>query len=141
MARKRKKYITDRDLDILQIMWRHSGSMTASEICRQDDTLTMNTAQAVLRKLLREGFIEVADIVYSGTVLSRSYKTSISEEEFAVRQMTLDYMEYGEKLDKSSLLAAFLDLEPDPDRRVIEINKLEQILDEYKKNITRKEGG
>ena len=116
MARKRKKYITDRDLDILQIMWRHSGSMTASEICRQDESLTINTAQAVLRKLLREGFIEIADIVYSGTVLSRSYKTAISEEEFAVKQMTLDYMKYGEKLDKSSLIAALLDLEPDTNR-------------------------
>ena len=82
MARKRKKYITDRDLDILQIMWRHSGSMTASEICRQDDTLTMNTAQAVLRKLLREGFIEVADIVYSGTVLTRSYKPAIMAADY-----------------------------------------------------------
>lgn len=136
MARKRKKYITDRDLDILQIMWRHSGSMTASEICRQDESLTINTAQAVLRKLLREGFIEIADIVYSGTVLSRSYKTAISEEEFAVKQMTLDYMEYGENLDKSSLIAALLDLEPDTNRRVREIKKLEQMLDEYKKNIT-----
>ena len=136
MARKRKKYITDRDLDILQIMWRHSGSMTASEICRQDESLTINTAQAVLRKLLREGFIEIADIVYSGTVLSRSYKTAISEEEFAIKQMTLDYMEYGENLDKSSLIAALLDLEPDTNRRVREIKKLEQVLDEYKKNIT-----
>lgn len=136
MARKRKKYITDRDLDILQIMWRHSGSMTASEICRQDESLTINTAQAVLRKLLREGFIEIADIVYSGTVLSRSYKTAISEEEFAVKQMTLDYMEYGENLDKSSLIAALLDLEPDTNRRMREIKKLEQVLDEYKKNIT-----
>ena len=97
-------------------MWRYFGSMTVFEICRQEESLTMNIAQAVLRKLLREGFIEVADIAYSGTVLSRSYKTAISEEEFAVKQMTLDYMKYGEKLDKSSLIAALLDLEPDTNR-------------------------
>lgn len=140
MARKRKKYITDRDLDILRIMWEHCDSMTASEICKQDESLSMNTVQAVLRKLLKEKFIAVADIVYSGTVLSRSYKTVITEEEFAVKQMTLDYKEYGRNLDKSSLVAALLDIETDPNKLMEEINKLEHLLDEYKKSAMLSEG-
>ena len=61
--------ITNRDLDILNLLWESSTPLTASEILKKNNELTMNTIQAVLRKLLRNGYIEVADVVYSGTVL------------------------------------------------------------------------
>ena len=68
--------------------------MIASEIadCRPD--LTINTVQAVLRKLLKYQLVEVADIVYSGTVLSRSYRPAITSEEFAVHEVTSDYLAF-----------------------------------------------
>ena len=38
--------------------------------------------------------VEVADIVYSGTVLSRSYRPTITSEEFAVQELTSDYLAF-----------------------------------------------
>ena len=82
MLFKKKKFpkLTSREVDIMNILWTSGKPLIASEIadCRPD--LTINTVQAVLRKLLKYQLVEVADIVYSGTVLSRSYRPTITSE-------------------------------------------------------------
>ena len=94
MLFKKKKFpkLTSREVDIMNILWTSEKPLIASEIadCRPD--LTINTVQAVLRKLLKYQLVEVADIVYSGTVLSRSYRPTITSEEFAVHEVTSDYL-------------------------------------------------
>ena len=74
--------LTGREMDIMNILWNSQKPLIASEIAEYRSDLTINTVQAVIRKLLKYQLIEVADIVYSGTVLSRSYKPSISSEEY-----------------------------------------------------------
>ena len=97
MLFKKKKFpkLTSREVDIMNILWTSGKPLIASEIadCRPD--LTINTVQAVLRKLLKYQLVEVADIVYSGTVLSRSYRPTITSEEFAVHEVTSDYLAFG----------------------------------------------
>lgn len=124
--------ITKRDIDIMNILWDSSVTMTASDIIRANSELTMNTVQAVLRKLLKSNLIEVADIVYSGTVLSRSYKPVISAEDFAVSKISTDISEFKGDVPITSLVSAFLEMEPDEAKRVQEIQELEQLLNEYK---------
>lgn len=77
--------LTRRDMDVLNILWESDEPKTATMISKAGDGLTMNTTQAVLRKLLKNNLIEIADIVYSGTVLTRSYKSIICQEEFLLR--------------------------------------------------------
>ena len=72
--------LTKRDMDVLNILWESDEPKTATMISKSGDGLTMNTTQAVLRKLLKNNLIEIADIVYSGTVLTRSYKSVICQE-------------------------------------------------------------
>lgn len=62
--------LTSREVDIMNILWASEKPLIASEIADSRPDLTVNTVQAVLRKLLKYQLIEVADIVYSGTVLS-----------------------------------------------------------------------
>ena len=81
---------TRREQDVLEVLWNGEKPMTASEIVGANPDLTMNTVQAVLRKLLGQKIIEVADIVYSGTVLSRSYRPIISHDEFIASQFSQD---------------------------------------------------
>ncbi len=80
--------LTGREKDILSILWNAEKGMIASEIVKERDDLTINTVQAVLKKLLRRKLIEVDQIVYSGTVLSRSYKPAMSEPEFETRMLS-----------------------------------------------------
>ena len=45
--------LTKRDMDVLNILWESDEPKTATMISKSGDGLTMNTTQAVLRKLLK----------------------------------------------------------------------------------------
>lgn len=77
-----KRRLSDRELEVMQVLWASETPVIASEIQKLNSELNINTIQAVLRKLLQKKMIEVADIVYSGTVLSRSYKPIVSADEY-----------------------------------------------------------
>ncbi len=111
MARQRtgNSNLTKRDLEVMTILWSGEGSKTASLIVKDNPELTMNTVQAVLRKLLKDKLIKVADIVYSGTVLTRSYEPMVSQEKFWIQKLVADYQEISNKVSKADIIAALLD--------------------------------
>lgn len=130
-----KPKFTKRDSDILTILWDSGQPMTASQIAATAPDLTINTVQAVLRKLLKNNLVQVADIVYSGTVLTRSYVPIVTIEEFAAAQLQQDYQKFSKKVSKASIFAALLDSETDLRK---ELQELEQLLENYKKEIEHK---
>ena len=77
--------LTGREKDILNILWNSEKGLIASEIVKEQEGLTINTVQAILKKLLRRNLIKVDQIVYSGTVLSRSYVPTLTEAEFETK--------------------------------------------------------
>lgn len=77
--------LTGREKDILSILWNSEKGLIASEIVKEQEGLTINTVQAILKKLLRRNLIKVDQIVYSGTVLSRSYVPALTEAEFETK--------------------------------------------------------
>ena len=76
------KRITSKQLEIMQVLWGSDQSLTASEIASSDPALNINTVQVCIRQLLKNEYIQVADIVYSGTVLCRSYSPIVSKQEY-----------------------------------------------------------
>ena len=134
MLFKKKKFpkLTSREIDIL---WENEKPLIASEIADARSDLTINTVQAVLRKLLKYQLVEVADIVYSGTVLSRFYRPTITSEEFAVQELTSDYLAFQKTVSKPLLVSALLDTEEDPVKARETIDELQQMLDAYKKEL------
>ena len=99
--------ITNRELEILQLLWHTDRPLIASEIAALKPDLTINTVQAVLRNLLKYKYIEVAEIVYSGTVLTRSYRPVITEQDFGVCQIINDFHSF-EGLSVPHLVAGLL---------------------------------
>lgn len=67
-------------------MWSNSEPLTAKQIAEQDINLVVSTIQSTLKKLVKKELVEVSDIVYSGTVLTRRYKNTVTKEEFIIRQ-------------------------------------------------------
>lgn len=134
-SKKKFPKLTSREIDVMNILWNTEKPLIASEISEAKPDLTINTVQAVLRKLLKYQFIEIADIVYSGTVLSRSYRPTITSEEFAVQKMTADYLSFQKSPSKSLLVSALLDTEDDPVQAKKTIDELQSMLNDYKKNI------
>lgn len=131
MSTKRNLKLTGRGMDILEILWNSPNPMTASEITNAKDGLTINTVQSVLRKLLKHELVEVADIVYSGTVLCRSYRAAVSAQEIALSR----FVSESSGISPSALVAALLDTETDREARVKEIQHLERLLQDYKKDL------
>lgn len=124
-------HLKPKEHDILCIMLNSPKSLTASEIVQSGSDLTMNTVQAVIRKLLKMGLVEVADIVYSGNVLSRAFKTTSSAPEIIQELFAEDYRQFQKIASKKSLIAAMLLTDSKADRQK-EIKALETILKELK---------
>lgn len=112
--------LSNREQDVMMVFWKEDRSMTASGIVEANPSLSINTVQLAVKNLMKKGFIEVADIVYSGTVLSRSYRSLIRSEDYAaarlkeLKESTLNFstLHLVEKLledDKTDLLQELTD--------------------------------
>jgi len=123
--------LTKRDLDVMTIVWGSEEPETASMIVRNNPNLTMNTVQAVLRKLLKDNFIKVADIVYSGTVLTRSYKPMVSQEDFWLQKIISDYNEIRQKVSKADVVDALLRIDKNAGNITDDIRQIKEVLDNY----------
>lgn len=121
--------LTRRQDDIMKILWESDKPLIASEILKKQDDLNINTVQATLRALVKKNAIEVADIVYSGTVLSRSYRPIISRD-----QVITEYDQVVSKvLNDKNLIAHYVDEIHD----LATITELEKIIKEKKEKLEK----
>lgn len=74
-------------MDILNVLWSSKSPLIAWDISKIGNDLSINTVQATLRSLLNKNLIEVADIVYSGTILTRSYRLLITQQDLMIKQL------------------------------------------------------
>lgn len=108
------KGLTKRQEDVMNILWDAKEPIIASEIVKTGTDLNINTVQAALRSLIKKNYIEVVEIVYSGTVLTRSYRAIVKREEVpnetaneirkALREEDV-FARYIDEFDDSVLLA------------------------------------
>lgn len=132
---KPKKVLTDREMDILNILWSSESPLIASEIANNDPSLTINTIQVVLRNLLNKKLIEVADIVYSGTVLCRSYRPTAESKDFTLQKFITEFNNM-KSITTPRLVASLLEHEKNEEAVIAELEKL---LEERKRNLNREE--
>lgn len=128
-----KKRITKKQLEIMKILWSSDKPLIASEILKRNDSLNINTVQACLRALVNKQFIKVADIVYSGTVLTRSYTPLVSREDF----LGTACQDIIGKAKVSSLIASLIDTETN----LSELEELEKLIEQKKEELKSGEGG
>ena len=119
-----KKRITKKQLEIMKILWSSDKPLIASEILKRNDSLNINTVQ---RALVNKQFIKVADIVYSGTVLTRSYTPLVSREDF----LGTACQDIIGKAKVSSLIASLIDTETN----LSELEELEKLIEQKKEEL------
>lgn len=122
-----KKRITKKQLEIMKILWSSDKPLIASEILKRNNSLNINTVQACLRALVNKQFIKVADIVYSGTVLTRSYTPLVSREDF----LGTACQDIIGKAKVSSLIASLIDTETN----LSELEELEKLIEQKKEEL------
>ena len=80
--RMKTKKLTKNQLDIMKVLWKSEKALSASDIAKNNPSLNLNTIRSCLQTMLKNGVIVVDDVVYSGTVLSRSYKPVLTAEKY-----------------------------------------------------------
>lgn len=122
-----KKYnISGREFEILEIFWEQKRAFTAKQIQEINPELSLSTIQNTLKKLVKKKLIKIDDIVYSGTVLSRSYIACITKEDYILNQY--------EHIEIRNLLASFLGNQSREDLSD-EIQKIEELLENERKKL------
>ena len=98
--------MSQRELDVLKILWEHNEPMMATDIVNVGEGLTQSTVTAVLRKLLRAGLVEVAGVTHSDTVLSRTYITTPAARQAALEYFAEIYRQFQSVVTPEELLNA-----------------------------------
>lgn len=126
---KSQSPLTKRELEIMNILWNSEKPLIASDIAKNGDNLTINTVQALLKKLLKSGYIQIADIVYSGTVLCRSYRPSITSDDYELGNILNSYQKIADRPKGiSRFVSALLEDEKEPEQLLREIDELQELL-------------
>ena len=76
------KHLTVRENEIMEIFWHSDKPLSANDVYNVQPELSKNTIQAVLRKLLKMNYLEVAGIGYNKNSLTREFKASISQSQY-----------------------------------------------------------
>ncbi len=121
-----------RDRDILGILYSSDQALTATQIVNSGDGLTQSTVQAVIRKLLSAGLIEIQGITYSGNVLCRTFGTTEKSKEVLIQWLLDLFKDYRKIIGIRAVVQGMIELEENADKRVEYIEGLEKLLDELK---------
>lgn len=127
MAKNKEFALSRRELDIMNVLWAEGKPLKASDFPDKKPELSINTVQSVLKKLLQRGFIEVAEIVQSGTVLSRSYAPVIKPEEYAIKYVMSEIFPFDKMVLGTGYLSALFE---SVDNDEMLIKELEQFIQE-----------
>ena len=104
--------LSQKQLDVMKILWDAGTPLVASDIVKAESSMNINTVQASLRVLL--------NIVYSGTVLSRSYRPLISRDVY----FNAEYKNIIGNSSTSAMIATFIEQEED----ISELERIEELI-------------
>ena len=136
MAKNKNLIITYREKDILEVLWESNTPLLASDIPKKDPSLSISSVQLALRNLLSKNIVEVADIVYSGTVLSRSYRPLITREDFISNELINSFKSLDRTITTKNIVTTLLKHEIN---ETDTIKELEKLLKERKKQLNKED--
>jgi predicted transcriptional regulator len=111
-----KSYLSEKEQDIMTVLWGVASPLSVSEICDNAENmgvdLNQSTVQMTVNKLQKKGLIRVGEIIQNHKSLARAFEPAISYDDFVVLQ--LQQILGGASKDKrASYISALID-EPDP---------------------------
>ncbi len=118
--------LTARELDVLEVLWTSEKSLLASDIIKLKPSLSISSVQLSLRNLLKKDIIEIAEIVYSGTVLSRSYRPLLSKQELMNLNIISQFKNIDKNMTTTSIVATLLQHEKNEEKVLKELEELLQ---------------
>ena len=98
--------IHPRELEILNILWGSDKALTSMDIIEAGKGLSQSTVQAVLRKQLEGGLVEVDGVTHSGNVLSRTYRPTEKSKEVVLQQFVEQYKGISNIVSREEVIKA-----------------------------------
>lgn len=98
--------MNERELDVLNILWKSEEPMMATDIVGAQHNLTQSTVTAVLRKLLKDELVEVTGVTHSGRVLSRMYKPTEKSQKVIMDHFLKQYSLFRNVITPEEMCAA-----------------------------------
>jgi len=82
--------LTDKELELMAVLWSHGKAMTTSEIydASPNRTWADMTIYTMLKTLIKKKAVAIHDYKPTATVHARTYKAIISPEEYAMKKVS-----------------------------------------------------
>lgn len=129
--------LSKRELDIMKVMWSENKSLTASYIAKKSN-ISISTVHTAINKLLIKNMIVVDEIIYSGKVLCRCYKPTISAVNYDMRKLANSFQGIVDQdFSTSNFVSALLGQEKDNQKILSELDDLEKMIKEKKEELMK----
>ena len=131
-----KEYrLNKNELDIMYVLWEANKPLTAAEIVDGKKELTTPTVQRLLKKLLENDYVEVAEIIQVGKVLARSYKPKKNIEEYLKEEVECFFPISGNKISlfRGIVTSFFSGNNKKDDEKIL--SELEKFVEDKKKEM------
>ena len=125
--------LNPRELEVLKILHESERALTSTEIVNSGAELTQSTVQAVLRKLLANGLVEVQGVTHSGNVLSRTFGPTAKSKDVLTEKFLQDYKSFRSIISMQTAVAGMFKLNDDESKKEKDIKDLEKLLADLKK--------
>lgn len=76
------KKLSNRELEIMEVLWKKKTPVSANDILTAIPDTTMNTIQPNLKKLLNKGFIQVTGVGYTKNSVTRLFSPLVKKFDY-----------------------------------------------------------
>lgn len=128
----KNKRLSDREYEIMQILWNSQTPLLASEIVKKNEKLSINTVQVALRKLLAQNYVQIADVLQTGKGLGRTFLPTITADEYLLLEFKNILPASTER--RNMFFAAFMEETNNKEQELLE---LEKMIAEYRKGLVK----
>lgn len=126
--------LSGRELDVMNVLWEAKEPIIAKDIANYNSLLSINTVQPVLKSLLKKEYIKVAEIIYSGKALTRSYAAVLTADEYMLHQISNGVN--SKQITTEGIVAALFKMEEMEDET---LDRLEGILKQRRAKLKKGE--
>ena len=78
----KKNRLTPRELEVMDILWKHDKPLPACDIQKDIPELSVNSVLPILKRLLNKEYIHIADYSQRNKALMREFSPTISKEQY-----------------------------------------------------------
>ena len=131
--------LTERELEIMRILWEADKPLMVSEIVQRDKNGTIYSVQRIIQNLIKKEMVAVEGMAYNKKALGRTFKPLVGAETIEMSNIQDMFSKMVSRNIAASHLIASLLPTDNNEQTLEELNRLEEIIRERKQQILSEE--